>query len=331
MQRLRLTWPGLHYSASLLVALDSALSIYPAERPQSVAQMRARLDSGSVSVAPALNDAASSLPAPAIEPAPPVRVAQDLDAVMAFVPDPDPVTTSVVARIEDDPSVRTEIARQVRNSRRIAMWSGAVLVLLALLLIGMQEFRPEHLVGRVLDVLGVSRGTGAGDNAAVSASAVGPAAPMTPPMVAEPGPADPMPTEPTAADSPAGATAPAAPANAPIAADAGPAKPMPTEPIAADSTAGDTARASPASAPVAADAEAAATAAPAAVARPPASTPPPTRVAQQQASRAPASPREVCGERTQFSLYRCMQTQCSQRRWTSHAQCERLRATDSVD
>ncbi len=45
VQRLRLTWPRLHYSASLLDALDSALSIYPAERPQSVAQMRARLGS----------------------------------------------------------------------------------------------------------------------------------------------------------------------------------------------------------------------------------------------------------------------------------------------
>src|SRR5438552_6421476 len=43
VQRLRLTWPRLHYSASLLNALESALSIYPAERPQSVAQMRARL------------------------------------------------------------------------------------------------------------------------------------------------------------------------------------------------------------------------------------------------------------------------------------------------
>ena len=43
VQRLRLTWPRLHYSAALLDALDSALSIYPAERPQSVAQMRARL------------------------------------------------------------------------------------------------------------------------------------------------------------------------------------------------------------------------------------------------------------------------------------------------
>ncbi len=104
VQRLCLTWPRLHYSASLLDALDSALSIYPAERPQDVAQMRARLDTapptagGPVSpawiAAPVLNDAMPSSPAPAPQPAPPARVAQDLDAVMAFAPDPDPLATS---------------------------------------------------------------------------------------------------------------------------------------------------------------------------------------------------------------------------------------------
>ena len=74
VQRLCLTWPRLHYSASLLDALDSALSIYPAERPQSVAQMRARLDtappaaggpvSAASTAAPVLNDAVPSSPAP---------------------------------------------------------------------------------------------------------------------------------------------------------------------------------------------------------------------------------------------------------------------------
>jgi hypothetical protein len=160
----------------------------------------------------------------------------------------------------------------------------------------MYEFRQERQVGRVLDVLGISSGTGAGDSAAVSTSAVGPAAPVTPPIAADAEAAKPMPTDPTAADSPAGATAPASPAS-----------------------------------PDHATLAAAATAAPAAVAQPPAPTSPPTRVAQQHASRAPANPREACGARTQFSLYRCMQTQCSQRQWASHAQCERLRTTDSVD
>ena len=304
VQRLCLTWPHLHYSASLLDALDSALSIYPAERPQSVAQMRARLDTapstagGPVSAAwtaaPVLNEAAPSSPAPAPQPAAPARVAQDLDAVMAFAPDPDPLATSDVARIDDDPSVRTAFEHQAPKPRRIAMWSGAVLVLLALLPIGMLEFHQERQVGRVLDVAGISGGTGAGDSAAVSASAVGPAAPVTPPIAADAGAAISMPTEPAAADSPASPTAP-----------------VPASP--------NRATLRPPTAP------------PPAIAQPPAPTPPPTRVAQQPASRAPATPREVCGVRTQFSLYRCMQTQCSQPRWASHAQCERLRTTDSVD
>src|SRR4030095_7981905 len=93
VQRLRLNWPRLHYSASLLDALDSALSIYPAERPQTVEQMRARLDTArraagvpvdaALTVAPVLSDAAPSSPAPAPQPAPP----QNLDATMSFAPD----------------------------------------------------------------------------------------------------------------------------------------------------------------------------------------------------------------------------------------------------
>jgi serine/threonine protein kinase len=340
VRRLCLTWPRLHYSASLLDALDSALSIYPAERPQSVAQMRARLDTappaagGPVraawSPAPVQNDAVPSSPAPAPQPAPPARVAQDLDAVMAFAPDADRQATSGVTRIDHDPSARTAFARHVPIRHRIATWSGAVLGLLALLLVGMLAFREEPQVGRVLNVLGISREVG--DSAAGSASAVGPAAPVTPPIAADAGTAKPMPTEATAADSPADATPePASPAGAPIAADS-PAGPTPRPAPPADFPQGATpAPATPAGAPIAADAGVAATAVPAAAAQPPAPTPPPTRAAQHQAPRAPASPREACGPRTQFSLYRCMQTQCSQRRWASHAQCERLRATDIID
>jgi hypothetical protein len=279
-----------------------------------------------------LIDAVPSSPAPAPPPATPAPGAQDLDALVAFSPDPDPLPDSSVARIDDDPPVRSAFARQAYKPRRIARWSGALLVLLALLFIGMDEFHLELQAGRVLDVLGFSRGTGAGESAAVSASPAGPAAPVIPPIATDAGAAKPMPTEPTAADSPKNATAPASPASAPIAADAGGAKPMPTEPTAADSPASATAPASPAG-PNRATPAAAATAAPAEPAEvaQPAPTPPPTRVTQQHVSRAPASPREACGPRTQFSLYRCMQTQCSQRRWASHAQCQRLRATDSVD
>ncbi len=209
-----------------------------------------------------------------------------------------------------------------------------MLVLLALLLIGMHAFHQERQVGRVLDALGISRGTDAGDSAAVSASAVGLAAPVTPPIAADAGAAKPMPTETVTAGPATNATAPApSPASATIAGDAGNKKPTPAETTAADSPTGATAPASPASPNRAtlATAVTAAPAEPAAVAQPPAVTRPPTRVAQQHASRTPASPRKACGPRTQFSLYRCMQMQCSQRRWASHAQCKRLRTTDSVD
>jgi non-specific serine/threonine protein kinase len=73
-----------------------------------------------------------------------------------------------------------------------------------------------------------------------------------------------------------------------------------------------------------------------------------TRAATQPSTRAPhapgpapakaaraapavAGPREACGERTQFSLYRCMQTQCTQGRWHAHPQCVRFRKTDEIE
>ena len=42
-------------------------------------------------------------------------------------------------------------------------------------------------------------------------------------------------------------------------------------------------------------------------------------------------PRDACGNRTQFSLYRCMQTQCAQPQWYAHPSCKRLRLRDEVD
>jgi len=67
-------------------------------------------------------------------------------------------------------------------------------------------------------------------------------------------------------------------------------------------------------------------------AAPPPETEPPKTQAQAPAP-APAStsPREVCGKRTQFALYRCMQTQCARPNWSSHEQCRRLRLSDAVD
>ncbi|HEY0858343.1 MAG TPA: hypothetical protein VGE16_14865, partial [Albitalea sp.] len=59
--------------------------------------------------------------------------------------------------------------------------------------------------------------------------------------------------------------------------------------------------------------------------------------ARQVAAATPAaptritSPREACGDRTQFALYRCMQMQCDKAQWTQHPLCKRLRIRDEVD
>jgi cytoskeletal protein RodZ len=53
--------------------------------------------------------------------------------------------------------------------------------------------------------------------------------------------------------------------------------------------------------------------------------------ADTPARTAATGPRQECGARTEFSLYRCMQLQCSLPKWQRHPQCERLRATDTVE
>ena len=54
--------------------------------------------------------------------------------------------------------------------------------------------------------------------------------------------------------------------------------------------------------------------------------------AKAQPAKQPSvsGPREACGARTDFSLYRCMQTQCAQARWHQHPSCKRLRERDEV-
>ena len=120
-------WPHLHYSGSLLDALDSALSIYPAERPQSVAQMRARLDTASstagrpVSAAGpqplSSNEATRSSLVPA--PPPAARPAKCKNSMLwrsRRIPSPDNFR---VAGIDDDPSVRTAFPHKAPKPRRM--------------------------------------------------------------------------------------------------------------------------------------------------------------------------------------------------------------------
>jgi hypothetical protein len=264
--------------------------------------MRARLDAAPPSAgalsnsawlaAPVLNEVVPSSPAPASQAAPPARVTQALDASRELAPEPEPVATCDVAPIDDDPSVRTAFAHQAPNRRRIAIWGSAALALLALL-IGIAEFGPERPVGRVLGLFGSGRGTDAG--APVSALGAGRAAPLTPPIAADAGAATSVLTEATAEtrrrETPRLGLSPT-PRRFP--------------------DGGNYRRSARRRAAIRPD-------------------PPSTASGAAALSRAPASPREVCGARTHFSLYRCMQTQCSRPQWASHAQCERLRLTDNAE
>jgi serine/threonine protein kinase len=45
---------------------------------------------------------------------------------------------------------------------------------------------------------------------------------------------------------------------------------------------------------------------------------------------APSTPREACGARTEFALYRCMQNQCGQMQWRRHPQCQSFRNSEGV-
>jgi hypothetical protein len=150
-------------------------------------------------------------------------------------------------------------------------------------------------------------------------------APHSAPMAAAPAPVQQaaVPETPPATAAPARTARTAPPSRASVARAA-----SRTAPSARDSSA----RRSVAAASSRAPAEVAAAApAPVAAPAPPVveAAPPPKREAV--VAKGPASPREACGERTQFALYYCMQTQCEQSQWSQHAQCKRLRDRDEVD
>lgn len=59
-------------------------------------------------------------------------------------------------------------------------------------------------------------------------------------------------------------------------------------------------------------------------------TPAPATASAKPAAAGAETPRSACGPRSDFALYRCMQSQCRGARWSSHAQCVKLRLTDDV-
>lgn len=65
----------------------------------------------------------------------------------------------------------------------------------------------------------------------------------------------------------------------------------------------------------------------------PSSARPPVSVASESSSsatrRSAETPRSSCGKRSDFALYRCIQTQCTKPRWKAHAQCLALKTGEA--
>jgi hypothetical protein len=300
VQTARARFPFLHFSRQFAAAIDAALSPQPKLRPQSVAEFRGLLDSE-----------------------PPIELPIDDAAAREASNDPEIGPPSVSHAIEPElpeqvlhdhdehdaaPIIRPSWRGARRERRAWVPWAAAAGLLAAAGAAGWVWLWPSPGA----EVL--ARRPAGSANEVATARAVTPV-PAPSPVVAAP--------------SPAVVPAPAAPpAQAPVETAQTAPQPLPALPEAPTAAVGPPRVAPP---PAAAPTVATVTAP---SAKPAAAKPPLANVVgtpRRQAAHTPASPREVCGARTQFSLYRCMQTQCAQAAWAQHTQCKLLRTRDRVE
>lgn len=355
-RRVRQSWPKLHYGEALLDTLEAALSHRPLDRPQSGAQFRAWLNTGperpasahagaeqpapqrrapvrapasprsTASAPPIVIDPLGMLggqppttppagaprraaaprrgaPAPAADPyggfttlgsIPAPQREDENEAVSSFFGlDPGEASHDRFDRIDDHGRHSTTPSRPPPPRRH--RWGALTAsVIVALLVVGAIAGVREY--DRRLEAdrtLEIARGSiGASPDAASAPSARLPANTTPAPARREMT----LPTEPTAAGP-----APQQPGNAAVreppqaTVPQAPVQQAPVQPQPVQPTVQQQGAATPRPAP------------------------------------APASPREVCGTRTDFSLYRCMTQQCALPQWRFHAQCDRLRRFDRVD
>lgn len=290
--------PSVQYDAGLLAALDAALSRDVTRRPQTAAQFRERLLR-----APPQQPVQRPAQAAALD-AVDAQTAQRIPRVNDSIPAPNEASSAPDLHAatplhaeQEDRAASGAVRRSPAGRKRGALWIGLAIV--AVLAAGS--------AARVL--LPSFQPVGTEPTPPVAVQAPAPAAAAQWPATV------PAPTEPVAAPLPAAAPPPAAaapPQPAPGAAAASATAPARVEPAAAG-----------APAPTGPSLAAASALAPVPAAR---------RPAPEAAPRTGAtSPRQECGARTEFSLYRCMQSQCGLPTWQRHPQCERLRATDSVN
>ena len=321
-------YPQLMYSEPFVAAIDWALAARPQDRPQSVAQFRAALlrrgRGGSAWARGADEPSQATVPIDATVPlaslaSPSMAASSAFEAPgHAAVPKvaappvidfPPHVADDLRAeRWDADPREgRGEGAAPASERRHLGVWAGGAALVAAVVFAGwqiQQQWRnntAERGLARVTEGTLPMTVTGPASTAHLPARTAMPTDPATltetqPPAagVAQPPPTVPLPEPVTQASTPAPVAAPA------ITPALAPAPVVSTEPPAVPATGGRSAA--------------------------PAATP---RAPQGEAG-APEDPRAACAPRTQFSLYRCMQTQCAKRQWREHPQCVRLREDDQV-
>ena len=348
-------FPLLHFSTPFLSAIDAALAQRPEDRPQSVDEFRALLndtqqvserieplftDSGEIPLSdePRFAPTATTTPTAVTPPAP--QVPQP--TAPAAVPAPPPRQQRIeprLARAAERPAAPVfGFADSARRRRRRVAWASALLLLVAAGSAAWIFDQQRYSVEAQAAFADAARHDGLTANV---------------PVVPKPADAGAEPTPEVAAAAPSPPPeAPAVEAKPPVVA-AAPAQTQQAPPIT--SSAG-TESAGPPPPTVTASAQQAEEPEPAAAPAPqksPTTAKKPstrssstasrsTRTATASASRSSSvtkptaaehssSPRDACGNRTEFSLYRCMQTQCAQAQWSQHPVCKRLRARDEVD
>ena len=310
--------PSARYSRSFLEALDAAESLLPERRPRSVAEFRAWLDAAS----PSQSALAGARPHDGDAPAEDlfVRDSQPSTAPPAFAsgaPEfPEPERAPAPETTSDFHPAPTRSDRDAR-SRRLALKIAVLLGMVAVPTIAIWFLnRPPvaiHGWSKALVPPSLTPSRNASQSDATRVATLPEAAPQASSGALESAGAVP--------ETASRAARNAAPMVGDAAAEAAPIL-SPTTPAPATSAPAEPALvARPEVAPAPAS-----PAVPEAPPRSPVTAPPVLQVSPKQ-----GSPREVCAPRTQFALYRCMQTQCSTPRWSNHAQCIRLRATDEVE
>ena len=304
------------YSAAFLSVLDAAVSPVAAQRPHSAAQFRDWLDSreprehepaaaGVEAAAPNPSDGASaaaatssSAPLHALDARQPGVIEPTAGPAETLPSQPPSRTAASAASSADDPvttdhAIWVDLSRAARARRRVRLIGGTVAFASVLIVSG------SFAAWSWMSAVRADRYTEAAARSVV--------------MV-------PLPPTPAAAPAPAERLAPAsAPGSAPPA-------PRVDEALAQVESAVPTA-VGPAAAPPAASPPVGKPTGPRNTARKPAE-----RAAAQPARplSTASTPRAVCAPRTEFALYRCMQTQCQTARWAAHPQCRRLRTDDKV-